>query len=417
MIIKFDQKRNGERSLMKSVKFIIIMLMFLAQNAHAEIKTGWFTSLEKPEYLDAHYKEGSTLLVTDACGWYATWRGGGWEVVKNYLDKAHSLGFKIIMDMNRERQTPYGIPVNDFVDFVNYFKTHPAVFGWYIGDEPELYKGGWEMPYSYLKTNVGYYRLLKENTNQPAFVTHDQSNERYHLSSKFFDVTDISGLHAYPFWKNQAEFYNADSRRIYDQWKKLFSDAKAAGKDFIATAQGFGDGYGSNSINRNPTYNELRYGVFSAIGLGINKVLFWHYHFSNDPLRTLVAKIINDISLIKKEMGNGITNDPAIKVSQNLIADDKLLIRYGKSGNNHVILAVNIANRGSSNGLILSKVKFTLPPEISASRIEVVREGRELKAQAGMFEDDFERFQVHIYRISAASALKSPSGLKVVAKP
>ena len=385
------------------MKFIIIILLFLAQNVNAEVKTGWFTSLEKPEYLDIHAREGNNLILVDGVAWYVGWRGNGWQIVKNYFDKANRLGIKVIATLTKERQTPYGIPAKDLTDFLNAFKTHPAIAGWYIGDEPELHEAktnpdGWKIVHGYLKANPGYYHLIKTaDPFHPTFITHDQSNHRFHLAKYFFDVTDISGLHAYPCWRNQAEFENVDSRRIFDQWKYQFAEAKAAGKDFIATAQGFGDGFGS--ITRNPTYNELRYAVFSAIGLGINKVLFWHYRYSNDPLRTLVAKITNDIKLISKEMGYGVTNDPAIKVSQNLIADNKLVIRYGKSRNNHVILAVNIANRVSSSGLALSKVKFTLPPEISASKVEVVGEGRELKVQGGMFEDDFNRFQVHIYRI------------------
>ena len=405
------------------MKFIIIILLFIAQSAHAGIMAGWFTSLERPEYLDIHARESNNLVLVDGVGWYSTWRPNGWNAIRAYLNKAHGLGLKVILTMTKEHQTPYGIPVKDFVDTINEFKSHPAVFGWYLADEPELHPvnnwrkepDGWKIAYDYLKTNPGYYNLLKAaDPNHPVFITHDQSNQRYHLAKTFFDVTDISGFHAYPFWKGHAEFQNIDSRKIYDQWKQQYIEARTAGKDFIATAQGFGDG--SDSPNRNPTYNELKYEVFSAIGIGIDKILFWHYYYSNNALRALVAKVANEIMAVSGEMYNGRTNDPAIKVSQKLVADEKLLIRYGKRGNNHAILAVNIANRDAPTGLALNNVQFTLPPGISTSKVEVVGEGRTIPVQGATFEDSFDRFQVHIYRFKGESGMEAPADLRILPK-
>jgi hypothetical protein len=112
-------------------------------------------------------------------------------------------------------------------------------------------------------------------------------------------------------------------------------------------------------------------------------------------------------------MDNGYTNDPAVRVNQNLIADNKLMLRYGKNGNNNALLAVNIANRDDPNGLALKKVQFTLPSEISPAKIEVVGENREITAQGTTFEDSFEKFQVHLYRFTFKNGLGRPTGLRI----
>ena len=153
-----------------------------------------------------------------------------------------------------------------------------AIAGWYIGDEPEL-------------TNVDpavmkpYYDALVRadpsgTANVPAHPAFISFNMWYYFDSRdwgkarqFFPYLNTVGMHNYPFWTMHGEFGGNDARTQYDKWKQAYEDAKANGKDFIATAQGFGTGFGEPY--RNPTYNELRYQVFSAVVLGIDKVLFW----------------------------------------------------------------------------------------------------------------------------------------------
>lgn len=116
---------------------------------------------------------------------------------------------------------------------------------------------------------------------------------------------------------------------------------------------------------------------------------------------------------MKAEMGNGITNDPGIAVSQ---PASNLAYRYGVNGNRHVILAVNIANRSTVSGQVLSNVQFTLPAGIRPSQVEVLNEGRILPVTDGVFTDNFSKYAVHAYSFISeiTHTLNPPTGLRIV---
>lgn len=197
------------------------------------------------------------------------------------------------------------------------------------------------------------------------------------------------------------EFYGTDTRTQYDKWKLAFEDTINHGKTgFIATAQGFG--YNNNdAVYRDPTYNELKHQVFSAVVLGIDKVLFWYDEWSNDNVKNLVRQMTLLEQQIGAEMNNGVTNDSRIQVSET--DRNKLVYRFGTNGSRNIILAVNIANRTSSSGAVLSNVRFLLPTGINISTVTVIDEGRTLPVTNGSFTDTFQKFEVHIYEFNSST--------------
>jgi hypothetical protein len=113
-------------------------------------------------------------------------------------------------------------------------------------------------------------------------------------------------------------------------------------------------------------------------------------------------------------MDNGITNYPRVSVNKNLIAQDKLIFRYGAHGNVGIILAVNIANRTSLGGQELSNVQFALPDGVRLSQVEVLTEARTLPVTNGVFTDNFNRFEVHAYRFVIESRPNLGTGLRII---
>ena len=404
---------------------VLTALLFLSTSVQAagNFKTGWWTDIQKTSQLSQYAADGNTLVLALSGGWFTD--ASGRPVIQRFLDTAQANNLKAIVSLVRQNSTPSGIPVEEFVTAVNTFKNHPALYGWYIGDEPEKYKAGSQITHSYLATDPGYYSLLKSiDPVHPIMISFDMIYDPYDTYwakiSSFFDVTDLVGMHNYPFWSPTqylAEFSGTSMRTQYDVWKYALNKTQAAAKSsFIATAQGFG--YQSNAaIYRDPTYNELRYQTFSAIVQGIDHLLFWYDGWSNDTTKGLVKRVIADIQLIGKEMEAGRTNDPAVNVS---IADrDQLVFRYGSNGTRHVLLAVNIANRRSASGAALTNVRFTLPRAVHASQVEVLDEGRIIPVTDGAFTDSFSRFEVHVYRFVTETAVNSeppapPSGVRVV---
>lgn len=369
---------------------LIIFAIALACTDCSAFQVGWWTDIYEPSKLAGYAAEGNTLVLAYGGGWFTSTSDR--VKIKTYLDEADRQGIKVIVAMTKERNTPYGVPVQEFSETVSEFRNHPALYSWYLADEPELYTGGWEETHSYLAANPGYYSLVKSvDTSNPVFITHDYN--RRELASSFFDVTDITGMHAYPFWSIDSEFARSDGRMLYDMWKEQIDEARGDGKDFIATCQGFGDN--TQYPYRDPTINELRYQVFTAMALGADKILFWYDGWASDSMKAKVRTVMGEIQQVGDEINQGVTNDPAIGVSGNLVADGKLIFRHGAYSGTHAIVAVNIANRESENGLALNAVRFTLPS--GASSVEVIGEQRSIPVVDNAFTDSFSRFQVHIY--------------------
>jgi hypothetical protein len=403
------------------IGFIITVSWPLMAFCNGPFKTGWWTGIEKTSQISQYAADGNSLVLALSGGWFTG--SGGRSVIQKFLDTATNNNLKVIVSLVRNDATPNGIPLDEFSATVNAFKNHPALFGWYIADEPEIFKSGMQIPFSYLATTPGYYQLLKSlDPNHPILISFNMIYKPYDTTwgkvSSFLGVTDLVGMHNYPFWSPAqylAEFSGAEMRTQYDVWKYASEKAKLAGKTgFIATCQGFG--YQSNAaIYRDPTFNELRYQAFSAIVLGIDTVLFWYDGWSNDITKNNVKRIIGQIQDIGSEMNAGLTNGQNVNVS---IADrNQIVYRYGINGSRHALLAVNIANRIDAAGATLNKVRFTLPSSIRPSNIIVTAENRTLPVGTdNSFTDSFQPFAVHVYTFEIANGTthQAPTGLKLV---
>jgi len=368
-------------------------------------QTGWWTDVTRPAYLAGYAAAGTTLVLANGAGWFTASSDRG--RIGTYLDEAQKQGVKVIVSMTR-KYTPKGTAVKEFTDTITAYKDHPALFAWYIGDEPEIYDNhdanpddDWMITHGYLAASPGYYQLAKSaDPVHPILISfnmlYDPLDSYYAKVQRFFDVTDLVGMHNYPFWRTDSEFEGGDSRMQYDVWKYMLE--KTAQNDkagFIATAQGFGTN-SHDAIYRDPTYAELRHQVFSAVVLGIDTVLFWYDGWSSLVMKERVKQMVGQIQAIGAPMNNGITNDTRIGVS---VADrNRLVYRYGTSGGDRVILAVNIANRSTAGGAALNDVRFTLPDGVNSTQVTVLDENRTLSVTSGAFSDSFAPFAVHIYK-------------------
>jgi hypothetical protein len=352
--------------------------------------TGWWIDVDHPGELAGFASHGNTLVLATSAGWFAQeWMR---HVIQEFLDEADANGIQVILGMTTGWDN-----AQDFSDTIAQFSTHHALYGWYLADEPEIQANADEI-YGWLKTDPGYYALAKAaDPNHPTF------NMEYDLAvwdqgaRRFYDVTDMIGMHNYPFWNvNPEPFGGGDARGQYDKWKLLLDDAEAYVKvGSIATCQGFGNN--TTDPYRTPTFDELRYQAFSAVVQGQSRVLFWMYNDwgENDPVAVdNVNQMAEQIQSIGAEMNAGLSADPAVGVSQ---PGDSLAYRHGAVGQSHVILAVNIANRQDPAGATLD-VELTLPAGSNVSEVEVVHENRTIAVSGDAFADTFAPFAVHIYR-------------------
>lgn len=402
---------SPKKSCLRILVSILLLLACLPPSTYAQdvpFLTGWWTDITNIATITQYEMDGNTLLLADGGGWYTSPRNRA--VIKDFLDEANKHGIRVLISLVRETNTPSGIPPQEYIDTINAFKDHPALYGWYLGDEPEIYKNhdgdredDWIITHDILASDPGYYRLAKENDpNHPVLISFNTIYEPYDSYwdkiDNFFDVVDLVGIHSYPFWSMHNEFGGGTAREQFDVWKYTYERSRAAGKDdFVATVQGFGNN--TTYPYRDPTYRELRFQVFSAIALGIDKVLYWHDSWANSNTKNLVKQMIGQTQGIGAEMNDGTTYDPQIKVSE---PQDKLIYRFGIHNHRGIVLAVNTSGRRDSASQPLT-VTYTLPSSVTTDTIRVLYEDRTLPVEHLQFTDTMDEFDVRIYSFTVSS--------------
>lgn len=364
-------------------------------------EAGWYTQIDYTSRLPAYAAYGTTIMLPYN-GAFAPSKIG------TYLDAAQAQNIKVWVDLRIEVLKP---SESDWKTIINTYKSHPALKGWYISDEPE-----WGGTSAALLEQ--YYTWTKEaDPNHLVAIAH-----AWRASAQYVNGYDVFMVDVYPGWGYGAPDYNEFCYRVresYKWWNDAISFAATYNKEeFYAVALGFGV-RGGNGV-RDLSYAEYRYHSLIPIVLGADGVLFWMDEWADkeaQSLRDNIEAMISQIHAIDDEMENGITNDPQLTLSQ---PTSKIIYRYGSNGTSHVILAINISrwDAADNNGETLANVQFTLPGGIQTSQVEVLDEARTLPVVNGVFIDGFNRFEVHTYRFTAETGSSippaPPSGLRLM---
>ena len=354
----------------------------------AEILIGWWTEMPNSGAWPGYAENGCNFFNIGGANWFTA------AEVRAQLDIVQSLGGKASIDMQRGSGFPE-LNLSDYTNFVNTVKTHPALWGYYIADEPDL------CPERGLSVQECHDRLALDPGWYPITKAADPNHYSWLVCAnaicpEFNDVADIVAIDSYPVYDDACEFCTNEIRRQPDIQQTGVDNAERLNKGpYIAMVQAFAAMRWSE-----PTLPEMKYQSFTALVQGARVILWWNDEWANDSIKNKVAQIQKMIRDVRTQLDSSIKNDPMVSVNQNLIAQDKLIFRYGIVGNAGALLAVNIANRGSSDGETLSAVQFTLPAGVRANQVEVIGEGRTLPVTNGVFTDNFDRFQVHLYRFS-----------------
>lgn len=394
---------------MKNIKlsflFATIFTLVTISIARAEILIGWFTDMSNSDAWPGYAKDGSNLFHLAGASWFTP------AQVITKMDIIHNLGGKVSLDMKWTSGLPE-LSVSSYKSFVSKVKNHPAMWGYYIADEPDLCpERGLSVQecHNRLASNPGWYPITKAgDPNHYSWLVCANA-----ICSDFNDAADIVAIDSYPVYKNACEFCTNEIRRQPDTQQTGVDNAKTINKGpYIAVIQAFAGRQWSE-----PTLPEMKYQAFSALVQGAKVILWWYDGWANSSIKNKVAQIQRMIREVRPQLDSSKKNDPAVSVNQNLIAQDKVIFRYGVVANTGALLAVNVANRGSSNGERLSAVQFTLPAGVRPKQVEVLGEDRSLPVANGMFTDNFDRFQVHLYRFvnsSDTGAPKTRPGLRIL---
>ena len=198
--------------------------------------------------------------------------------VQSRLDDAYANGLEVIMNVDGIDQVGSDVVAVDaarVTQFVNTFKNHPAVVGWYTADEPS---GTAQRDLC----QIAYDAVKAADTTNPVYLCTNHSDQN--TIGLFAPTYDVVIFDSYLFEQGDSDCYRVPD---HGWWPLNFKEglkskldevsgrAAAANRPWVYAGQGFGrtDGYGT----RMPTRYEHRWGTYYAFLKGASGILDWEY--------------------------------------------------------------------------------------------------------------------------------------------
>ncbi len=183
------------------------------------------------------------------------------EKITVFLDAAKVAKIKVLVEIYRplvELENIAGVK-----NFINTYKHHPSVGGWYLYDEPEIKKPQPLSPDSLARI----YRAIKEeDRSKPVALAFGETNK----IEAYSNAMDILMWDNYPCEDGMSEFQWITAYR--EPLRKVARIAEARQKKLWSILQAY-SGHGFKK--RLPSKAEFRYMFYSSILAGGDALLFW----------------------------------------------------------------------------------------------------------------------------------------------
>lgn len=314
---------------------------------------------------------------------------------QDYLDAAAAVGLKVMaapgVTMNR------GFDPDGMRDAVRRFDRHPALWAWYLVDEPDLHQIAPET------VREAHETLKSFGPIKPTTLVVFQGHE----SLFYANIADITMIDRYPIpWLPLANF---------SQHLRMTRLALGPDKPMIAVIQAHDWSYYPDVLPdeeglRPPSYRELRCMTYCALAEMATGVFYYTYddgrwRMHEHPLTwgallDVVQEINDRLPLFKASHvwwpRRHKLSEKALRFNaalQNSVTSVLLRVDRGNDviAPGHYVLCVN----STPHDLEYS---FTAPSQWSAaSRVNVTDEARTLEMVDGWVTDTFEPFDVHVY--------------------
>lgn len=312
---------------------------------------------------------------------------------KSYLDAAKRFGLKVFASPNTSAGP--GFNARAARGAVRAFDRHPALWAWYVIDEPDL---NMVAPEDVDRAN----RFIKgAGAKKPTAVVMFKGDE-----ARFFaQIPDVLMVDRYPIpWMPLAHF---------GQHVRLARLSAGSKKPLIAIIQAFDWSYFARLVPgerdlRPPTRAELRCMTFDALARGANGIFYYAYEAGAWKLR-VQTDVWEDLTAVVAEVNQLKPLFTAEPVWWHGLASNKVREkRYNAALEPSVTmtaLRVRKGNAAVANGLYMLAVNTTETGQtigfsslaIEKTKCLVLNENRELIAENGKFLDTFVPFGVHIY--------------------
>ncbi|NLX99062.1 MAG: hypothetical protein GXY83_23215 [Rhodopirellula sp.] len=357
----------------------------LLHNGEPLLPFGWFS--QGIESWDP--KEGYTVLQAYSREYFKD------EVVRAWMDPMAAKGAFVTISpyspafMNRGEDMKH--PLNDrerqaLIARVNALKDHPALFAWYMADEPEL------VPVLPRRAQEIYETVRDADPYHPCIMLNDTIEGIY----RYECGGDVLMPDPYPcFLKGGLAAAPIEKTR---QFMLAIHDATRGRKPAWVTPQGFNYGDYGRAGNRGPTLTELRNQNYQAVVYGAKGVLWYTYsQYRNYPdLYLGMPFLAREMADMKPAvLASDVPGAVAVEAEQ----PEHMHVSLRKVGNELTLFAVNTATEPQ-------EATFTV--EGAPARFFVVSEGRAVSLAHGSFSDQFGVYAVHLYSTREAFAGREP---------
>lgn len=427
-----------------------LALPMLRSNADKEPSAfliGWYGGAGAAASLDAlSAEQGAGANVTVI---YNTKETSA-DILKSFLDAAAHAKIKVIVQVPEEwiadrKAKVFNPDLSSIQTFVKTYKAHPALYAWYLFDEPEyeLFPTGDQLQslYGVIKQSDPDHPIAMSFGDYHCWNYHgvagDSHVEDYVMASDLilFDQYPIfNQAQLKPFLRQLEGGVTQEYHRLEDipfmidnctSYLKTHHTASYQG--FIPILQGFKWG---GTGNRYPTYSELRYMVYASLVRDIQGITFWNNYWNAGEKdkqyfeQSVAYPLLREARSLSAVVQNGIYDDPQLGPNRLLSGPTTAVTRdaylysisykFGNDGKNQYLIAVNDSRQTQS------AVVFTLPSSVISQSAEVLFEDYNPSSSTTSYKsrvlplvknnsdqltltDTFTPFQVHVYNLGLVS--------------
>ncbi|MFA5863503.1 MAG: FG-GAP-like repeat-containing protein [Phycisphaerae bacterium] len=335
------------------------------------------------------------------------------------FDQAQSLGLKIVVATQRASGLLIGVNPSDPSTYqplsalVNLLKNHPALLGWMIGDENELYS---EVPLQDVIDTAQVIHAL--DPNHQVFQNFS-SNSSQGTVLNYMNGTNVLGMDLYNAYDWTPEFGGCGT--YLTKVQQFVATAVAQGYPYVQVTQGIGPDLGVLSSLRFPTAAEYRWSVFAPLAsAGAREILNFTYGNSDgwysDPSAfpnfrdNIVKPVFQELAGIKHAMETGYNvgtvnlawSEPGWSETYNRISQ---LLLYDDEKNQYYLI---VTNNGSDTKDVTVTVS-NLPVGIPSLNALVSKTGEtiavtDLGGGSYRFTDTLGNHEVILYTLGEFSA-------------
>ncbi len=231
----------------------------LARKRSLPFFIGWYEFIENSAGPSQVAGKGINLVIPYI-------EGSKLEKIQVFLDAAKAARIKVLLEVHRPLVESENLTGTK--EFIRTYKNHPAVYGWYLYDEPEIKN---PTPLTPELLTAVYQAIKEEDKSKPVAIVFSDINKIEYYNN----AMDIIMWDVYPCNDNVPEFQWVSSYR--ESLNRVINIADAKQKKFWNVLQAY-SGHGLKK--RPPTKAEFRYMFYYSIFSGSDGLLFWMHPWS-----------------------------------------------------------------------------------------------------------------------------------------